>query len=209
MASSASTAKYNLFRESLKSQTTSSASITNHRRRLREGLETQPKSTSSALTTNHRRRLREGLETLPVSTASTSLVIDSDITDVTGSSIEPSVTSYALWRGHRCRLGISDSIPAARSLCEYTWEVVACMVLMGKGRLGPDIWPETPEQAESTKDMIRLIWGKEAHRQCRGSETKGCPLSFSDKEARFVGPLYCYGHLVANLNIDFGFYHGL
>lgn len=185
-ASSASTAKHNLLREGLKSQLT-----------------------SSAPTTNHRRRLREGLETQPASTASTSLVIDSDISKVTGSSIEPSGTGYSLWRGHRRRSGIKDSIPAARSLCEYTWEVVACMVLTGKGRLGPDIWPETPEQAESTEDMMRSIWGKEAHRQCKASGTKSCPLSPSGKEARFVGPPYCYGHLVANWNIDFGFYHGL
>ena len=72
------------------------------------------------------------------------------------------------------------------------------MVLTGKGRLGPDILPETPEQAKSTKDMMRSIWGKEAHRQYKASETKNCPLSPSDKEARFVGPPYCYGHLVAN-----------
>ena len=25
----------------------------------------------------------------------------------------------------------------------------SCMVLIGKGRLGPDIWPKTPQQAES------------------------------------------------------------
>ena len=48
-------------------------------------------------------------------------------------------------------------ISAARSLCKYTWEVVACMVLTGKGRPGPDIWPETPKQGKSTEDMMRSI----------------------------------------------------
>ena len=179
----------------MESQSTFSASTAKHNL-LKEGLKSQ--LTSSAPTTNHRRRLREGLETQPASTASTSLVIDSDISEVTGSSIEPFGTGYSLWRGHcRCS-GIKDSIPAAQSLCEYTWEVVACMVLTGKGRLGPDIWPETPEQAEFTEDMMRSIWGKEAHWQYKASGTKSCPLSSSSKEARFVGPPYYYGHLVAN-----------
>ena len=163
---------------------------------LREGLKSQ--LTSSAPTTNYCRRFKEGLETQPASTASTSLIIDSNISDVTGSSIEPSGTGYSLWRGHRRCSGIKDSIPAARSLCEYTWEVVACMVLTGKGRPGPDIWPETPEQAESTEDMMRSIWGKEAHWRCKASRIKSCLLSLSGKEARFMGSPYCYGHLVAN-----------
>ena len=72
------------------------------------------------------------------------------------------------------------------------------MVLTGKGHPGPDIWPETAEQAESTEDMIRSIWSKEAHWRCKASRTKSCPLSSSGKEARFMDPPYCYGHLVAN-----------
>ena len=140
-AFSAPKTKHNLFKKGLKSQLTSSAPITNYRRHLREGLETQP-----------------------VSTSSTSLIIDSDISDVIGSSIEPSGTDYSLWHGYCRQLGIKDSILAARSLCKYTWEVVACMVLTGKGRPRPDIWPETPEQAKSTEDMMRLIRDKEIHR---------------------------------------------
>ena len=42
-----------------------------------------------------------------------------------------------------------QQIPAACSLCKYTWEVVTYLILTGKGRPGPDIWPETPDQAES------------------------------------------------------------
>ena len=185
-ASSASTAKHNLLKEGLKSQLTFSAPITNHCRCLKERLETQP-----------------------ASIASTFLVINFNIFKVTGPSIELSETKYSLWRRHRCCLGIKDLILASRSLCKYSWEVVAYMVLTGKGHLGPDILPETPKQAESTKDIMRSIWGKEAHWQCKASRIKSCLLCLSSKEARFVGPSYCYGHLVANLNIDFGFYHGL
>ena len=29
------------------------------------------------------------------------------------------------------------------------------MVLTGKGRPKPDIWPETPEQAKSIEDLMR------------------------------------------------------
>ena len=72
------------------------------------------------------------------------------------------------------------------------------MVLTGKRSLGPDAWPKTLEQVESTEDMMRLIWGKEAHRQCKASETKSCLLFLSGKKSRFVGPPYYYGHLVAN-----------
>ena len=87
--------------------------------------------------------------------------------------------------------------------------MVACIVLTGKGRPGPDIWPETPEQAESTEDMIRSIWGKEAHWQSKTSGTKSCLLSPFGKEVRFMGPPYCYGDLVTNWNIDFEFYYEL
>ena len=122
---------------------------------LREGLKSQ--LISSTPTTNHCHRLREGLETQPAYTASTSLIIDSDISDVTDSSIEPSGTGYSLWRGYCCYSGIKDSIPAACSLCKYTWEVIVYMLLTCKGRPGPDIWPKTLEQAESIEDIIRSI----------------------------------------------------
>ena len=89
-------------------------------------------------------------------------------------------------------------ILTVRSLCGYTWEVVGYIVLTSKGRWGPDIWPETSQQAESTKNMMRSIWGKEAYWQCKISGTKSCLLSPFGKEARFVGPLHCYGHRVAN-----------
>ena len=155
----ASTAKHNLLREVLKSQLTSSAPSTNHCCLFREGLETQP-----------------------ACTVSISLIIDSDISDVINSSIKPSrTTGYSLWRRHCRCLGIKDSIPATCSLCKYTWKVVGCIVLTGKGHPGPNIWSETLEQAESTEDIMKSIWGKEAHRQCKASETKSCLLSPSGK----------------------------
>ena len=86
------------------------------------------------------------------------------------------------------------------------------MVLTGKRRLGPDIWSKIPEQAESTEDIIRSIWGKEAHWRCKTSGIKSSPLSPSGKKARFMGLFYYYyyyGYLVTNENIDFGFYHEL
>ncbi len=45
----------------------------------------------------------------------------------------------------------------ARSLCKYIWEVILFMVLIGKVRLGPDIWPETPDHAKIIEDMMRIV----------------------------------------------------
>ncbi len=59
-------------------------------------------------------------------------------------------------------MGIKNSLPKQVSFCEYTWEFVACMVMTGKGRLDPDIWPETPNQSIGTKEIIFTIWYKEA-----------------------------------------------
>ncbi len=67
-----------------------------------------------------------------------------------------------LWRDVRRRMGIKDSLPEQASLCEYTWEIVACMVITGEGRSGPDIWPETSNQGTGTENMILTKWYKEA-----------------------------------------------
>ena len=29
--------------------------------------------------------------------------------------------------------------------------------------VGLDIWPETPDQAENTEDMMRTVWADETH----------------------------------------------
>ncbi len=64
------------------------------------------------------------------------------------------------------------------------------MVIIGKGCVGPDIWPETPEQAENTEDMMRTTWGKEDHCRRKASGTKIYPVSPSGKEARHVCPFF-------------------
>lgn len=64
------------------------------------------------------------------------------------------------------------------------------MVITGEGHAGPDIWPETPEQAENTEDMIRTIWGKEVHCRRKAGGIKICPLLPSGKEARHVCPFF-------------------
>ncbi len=169
---------------------TPSALINNHHRSLREGLEIW---TSSASTNNQSRGLRERLETQLVSTTSISFVSGSGIPEDTPSSIQLAETGYALWRGHRRRSGIKDSISATHSLCEHTWEVILCMVLTNNGHLGPDIWPETPDQAEDTEKIMRTVWAEEVHRRQKASRTKTCSLSPSGKEARHVSPLIsCY-----------------
>ena len=63
------------------------------------------------------------------------------------------------------------------------------MVLTGEGRLGPDIWPETPQQAESTESMMRITWNTEAMRRQKASGKPDCPLAPTGKEARHVRAL--------------------
>lgn len=66
------------------------------------------------------------------------------------------------------------------------------MVLIGKGRLGPNIWPETADYAKSTENMIRVVWAKKAYHWQKASETKTIALSFSTQEARHVSLLTFY-----------------
>ena len=65
--------------------------------------------------------------------------------------------SEFLWWCVCCHINIKDSLPKQISFCEYTWEIVAYMVMTGKGRSGPDIWPETPNQSTDTKEVIFTI----------------------------------------------------
>lgn len=51
------------------------------------------------------------------------------------------------------------------------------MVLTGEGRLEPDIWSKTINQAENTKDVIRRIWAKEAHHWQKANRIKTIALS--------------------------------
>ena len=60
------------------------------------------------------------------------------------------------------------------------------MLLTGKDRLGPDIWPETLQQAKSTKSMMRAAWNTEAMRWQNASKMLDSPLSATGGEARQV-----------------------
>ncbi len=48
-----------------------------------------------------------------------------------------------LWRDICRHMGIKDSSPEKASLCKYTWEIVACMMITDEWHSGPDIWPKT------------------------------------------------------------------
>ena len=136
-------------RERLESHSASTASIacgtTNYRCLIREHLESHPLSNhrqdlETQLCTNQRQDSRSHL----VATASMLFTNASNVSKVTPLPIEALATGLSLWRAHSRCLKIKDLTPTGRSLCEYTWEVVDCMILTSKGRLGPDIWPETP-----------------------------------------------------------------
>ena len=42
------------------------------------------------------------------------------------------------------RMHSKDFLPENASFCKKTWEIVAYMVITGKGNSGPNIWPKTP-----------------------------------------------------------------
>ena len=86
-----------------------------------------------------------------------------------------------------CRyMGVKGFSPERASFYEYTWEVVACMVIIGEGRSGPNIWPETPNQGIGTEDMIYTTWYKEAMKWTKINSQQHHPLAPSAKEARYV-----------------------
>ncbi len=170
------------------STTSTVSGITNPRRLIKERLESHPPSNHlQGLGTQPRPNQRQGSGSH--STTSSSFTSASDISDVPPLPTKASAMGHLLWRGYRYCSGIKDLIPATCSLCEYTWEVVVCMVLTGKGRLGPDIWPETPQQAESIESMMRITWNTEALRRQKGRGKPNCPLAPTRKEARQVRAL--------------------
>ena len=137
--------------------TASTASgTTNPCRLIRERLESHPPSNHcQGLATQPCPNQRQGSGSHLAAIASRSFTNASNIPNVILSPTKFLATGNSLWRGHRRRAGIKDSTSAACSLCKVTWEVMICMVLTGEGRLGPDIWPEPSQQAESTKSMMR------------------------------------------------------
>lgn len=145
-----------------------------------------PKSqaTSFTLSINYCRRFRDELEIQPTSTIS--ICFDHISTNITLAAIETPKQDYALWHNHCHCLEIRHPISQACTLCKYTCKVILCMVLISERHLGPDIWPETVEQAESINNMIRRVWFKEAHRRQKASEINTCALSTPSKEAKYV-----------------------
>ena len=66
------------------------------------------------------------------------------------------------------------------------------MVLTDKGRLGPNIWPETLQQAERTENIMRITCNTEAIQQQKVSEKPDCPLPLMGKETRYMYALLFY-----------------
>ena len=150
---------------------------------LKKGLEFYSTSTTSTAsgTTNHRRLIRECLEShLPsnycqglgaqpllnqwhsfkpqlAAIGSSSFPNASNIPKVTLLPTKAPITGDSVWHEHCCRLGIKDSTFTGYNLCKYTWEIVVYMVLTGKERLWSDIWLKTPQQAKSTESMMRIM----------------------------------------------------
>ena len=63
------------------------------------------------------------------------------------------------------------------------------MVLIGKGRLGPDIWSKTPQQAESIENIIRITWNTKAIQQQKARGKPDYPLAPTGKETRYMRAL--------------------
>ncbi len=83
-------------------------------------------------------------------------------------------------------------------------------MIIGKGHLGPDIWPETSNQGTDTEEMIFIIWYKEAKKQ-NGINPQHYHLPISNaKEARYVSYTSSnYKNSYAHQITDTWFYHGI
>lgn len=175
----------------LTSTTSTASSITNSCRLIKEHLE-------SHCFFNHHQGLeiqpclnqRQGSGSHSAATTSSSFINVFDISDITLSPTKVSTTGYSLWHKHRCCTGIKDSMSITRSLCKHTCKVMVYTVLTSKRRLGPDIWAETLQQVESTKNMMRAIWNTETMCRQKASGTSNCLLFLTGKEARYMHVLF-------------------
>ena len=70
-----------------------------------------------------------------------------------------------LWHGVCCHIGIKDSSPKQESFYEYTWKIVAYMMITRKGHSSPNIWSEIPRQSISIENIILRIWYKKVIKQ--------------------------------------------
>lgn len=77
---------------------------------------------------------------------------------------EKIIQGKSLWWDAYCQIRIKDFLPAQASLCEYMWEVVACMLITVEGQVGLDIRLETPNQGIGTENIIIMTWSKQALR---------------------------------------------
>lgn len=91
-----------------------------------------------------------------------------------------------LWYSVCHHMGIKDFSPKQASFCEYTREVIVCMMITGKGRSGLDIWPKTPNQNTSTEDMIFITCYKEAIKQTKINPQQNHLLGLSAKKAYYA-----------------------
>ena len=106
--------------------------------------------------------------------------------------IKASTINYLLWHKYYRHSKIKDSIPTAHSLYKHTWVIVVYIVLTGKKSSGPDIWPKTPQQTKSTKNIMRTSWNGETMLQQKSSEKLNCPLASIGKEAKYIcALLFC------------------
>lgn len=62
-------------------------------------------------------------------------------------------------------MDIKDCFTKQASLCKYTLEIVACMMMTGQEYSGLDIRPKTSIKNTDTKDMIRITWYKDNMKQ--------------------------------------------
>ncbi len=165
---------------------------------LQEGLKSHTASITSIAsgTTSSHHFIKERLKSQPCSnqrqgsgshpTTFNSFTNAFDIHDITPLYTEASAIGHLLWRRYCRCLGIKDSIFAAHNLYKYTWRIVVYMVLTGEGRLGPDIWSETLQQAKTTENMMRIMWNAEVMWRQKGSEKLDYPLAPIGKKAKHM-----------------------
>lgn len=62
-------------------------------------------------------------------------------------------------------MDIKDFLLKKVSFCEYTLEIIACIVITGKRRLALNIWPKKINQDTDSNDIILLTWYNKAIKQ--------------------------------------------
>lgn len=91
-----------------------------------------------------------------------------------------------LWQAICCCMKIKDFSRKQTNFCEYTLEIVACIMMTSKGHSGLDIWLETPNYGIDTKDMIHTTWYKKTIKQKKINLHQQYPLSPSIKETYYT-----------------------